>query len=480
MSAQETATKAQRFEIDGSARFFRTVTTYENNKISNTSYQEKIDKDVYEQRLKTTPDLVKKGSDGFYVVVSNRSKNSEDEYEFTDTIYADLDFQKKFKKRGKNSLIHALDVGEDDVIKKATGITDSTFKEQQTTFKNTVDGINEFLDGIGFKIDSKNLPLSFEGRRRLKYDNLYYPLSIASSKQDRIVFSMRYISGSRDINFDLRNGGSLGLGKRTTTGINGSVTLPIPGGISDSNNVKFDNDSLDVLGALGFGAALNPVGALEGGANLLNQALNSDPDALRKALGSEGGSNLISALRIGLAQAAVGRKGMFSRIGGGVLNPNLELLFQAPGMRTFNFSFTMSARSRKEATQIKKIIRFFKQGMSVKRSTSNIFVLSPNTFTIKYKLGKTDEDHPSIGRIKECALTDLNTTYGNGSTYMTFDDPDRTMTTYKMDMTFKELDPITEDDYGNSDDLEGAENFMLLPTIEEELGIGIPNNHIGY
>ena len=118
MSAQETATKAQRFEIDGSARFFRTVTTYENNKISNTSYQEKIDKDVYEQRLKTTPDLVKKGSDGsYYVVVSNRSKISEDEYEFKDTIYADLNFQKKFKKRGKNSLIHALDASEDDAIK---------------------------------------------------------------------------------------------------------------------------------------------------------------------------------------------------------------------------------------------------------------------------------------------------------------------------------------------------------------------------
>ena len=30
---------------------------------------------------------------------------------------------------------------------------------------------------------------------------------------------------------------------------------------------------------------------------------------------------------------------------------------------------------------------------------------------------------------------------------MTFDDADRTMTTYKIDMTFQELDPITEDDY---------------------------------
>ena len=110
----------------------------------------------------------------------------------------------------------------------------------------------------------------------------------------------------------------------------------------------------------------------------------------------------------------------------------------------------MSARSRTEATQIKKIIRFFKQGMSVKKSNNNIFVISPNIFTVRYLTGD-GKDHPSIGRIQNCALTDLNTTYGNGNTYMTYDDPDRTMTQYKIDLTLQELDPITEDDYTNLD-----------------------------
>ena len=84
--------------------------------------------------------------------------------------------------------------------------------------------------------------------------------------------------------------------------------------------------------------------------------------------------------------------------------------------------------------------------MSVKKSTDNIFVVSPNIFTINYLTG-SGGDHPSIGKIKNCALLDLNTTYGNGSTYMTYDDPARTMTQYKIDMSFQELDPITEDDY---------------------------------
>jgi hypothetical protein len=150
-------------------------------------------------------------------------------------------------------------------------------------------------------------------------------------------------------------------------------------------------------------------------------------------------------LRLGLAQQFSGGN-LLSRVGGGVLNPNMELLFQGPSLRTFRFSFTMSARSRTEATQIKKIIRFFKQGMSVKKSNNNIFVVSPNIFNIQYKTGD-GRNHPSIGKIKNCALMDLNTTYGNGNTYMTYDDRDKTMTQYKIDLDFQELDPITENDY---------------------------------
>ena len=71
---------------------------------------------------------------------------------------------------------------------------------------------------------------------------------------------------------------------------------------------------------------------------------------------------------------------------------------------------------------------------------------------------------------------DLNTTYGNGNTYMTYDDRDRTMTQYKIDMTFQELDPITEDDYQtfSSGPLADADQAFVIS------GNDIPANHIGY
>ena len=325
----------------------------------------------------------------------------------------------------------------DQILQKAAGGSGNALP-------STTENPLSLMNALNFS--SNDVPLVLKtDRRRTKYDVLYYPENIRDSKQDRIVFGMRYISGKRNISFDTSKLNPLSVGYRNTETITGSVTLPIPGGISDKNSVKFEGETIDLGMALGAGAILNPTGAASAVSNLISNAISMKPEELQKVLESDQAGNIVAALRLGLAQSFTGGN-LVSRLGGGVLNPNMELLFQAPTLRSFSFSFTMSARSRTEATQIKKIIRFFKQGMSVKKSNDNIFVISPNIFTINYKTGDGNE-HPSIGRIKNCALLKLNTSYGNGNTYMTYDDPNRTMTQYKIDMSFQELDPITEDDY---------------------------------
>ena len=447
---------------DNKGRKFFTTSTVENQRdLKHTRIYEQIDEKTYNDiKLDDVKDSQGDPRVNFSTTGGARTyfrliKDGENY-----SPYADEDLRRILEQGGNNSFTNQLETSAQDAIvsyAKTNNWTaetqqDSHWSNQRFSLRNVTGQAADFISKAAAEL--KEVNLNIEGKRRKKYDTLYYPESIASlnSKQDRIVFKMKYISGSRNINFNLENKNPLGLGTRNTIPItSGSVTLPIPGGISDTNNVKYENDSLDVIEALGFGALLNPIGALEGGVQMLGKALNSSPEELRNALGGQTGSNILSALRIRIAEMGMSRSNMFSRIGGGILNPNMELLFSAPGMRTFQFSFTMSARSQPEATQIKKIIRFFKQGMSVKRDTNQIFIVSPNTFTISYQLGNTGEDHPSIGRINDCALTNLNTTYGDGSTYMTFDDPDRTMTTYKMNMTFQELEPITEENYNNVD-----------------------------
>ena len=85
--------------------------------------------------------------------------------------------------------------------------------------------------------------------------------------------------------------------------------------------------------------------------------------------------------------------------------------------------------------------------MTVKRSPTSLFMVSPNMFRIRYKTKVNGEmiDHPSIGQIKkDCALTAINTQYTPDGTYMTFDDDARTMTSYNIRMQFTELEPLTE------------------------------------
>ena len=417
-------------------RRYRTISTYDNG-LKKTVTQEKISKTLYDQRFLTTPTLVTDDGNGKYFVTVRDGDN--------DTIYADLDFQKEYAKPGNTSLKNQLGLEQLNALDKGTDVPRNILQQQVQNITNVAQEVFSNLN-----LTSDNVPLSIQGKRRKAYEDLFYPEDIGSSKQDRIKFGMRYISGQRSIRFDGGNFDPLQISNRSTERIEGSVTLPIPGGISDKNSVKFEGENLNVLQAAGVGAILNPVAAAQAGADFLRNAMTMTPDQLAAALGSDSGKNIVSALRIGLAQQFTGTN-LFSRLGGGILNPNMELLFQAPTLRSFNFSFTMSARSGTEAAQIKKIIRFFKQGMSVKKSTDNIFVVSPNIFTIKYQLGNTEGDHPSIGKIKNCALTDLNTTYGNGNTYMSYDDPTRTMTQYKIDLSFQELDPITDDDYTKLD-----------------------------
>ena len=108
----------------------------------------------------------------------------------------------------------------------------------------------------------------------------------------------------------------------------------------------------------------------------------------------------------------------------------------------------MSARSDKEAEEIIKIIRFFKQGMSPQKSESNLFIKAPHTFKIQYLLGSTNKDHPFIGQIKECALQNFVVNYTPEGQYATF--YDGVLVSYEIQMTFSELEPVFNEDYGEN------------------------------
>ena len=357
---------------------------------------------------------------------------------------------KKVSSTLKTGIKNAVNSVKDDLVaNNIDGTTASTI--EKTAFGSGNEAINTERGLTGgepetnfFEQDFTFPEVNIRGRRRLNYENLFYPEDIVSSKQDRVKFTMFFQSG-RSIDFSFTDNSPFTLGERTITNINGSVTLPITVA-QDSNTVSFSGRDLNPIQGGLAAVSLDPQGAF----GELIKLLGMSPAEMTEKFNDTFSKNALAALRLYLAQTASGAEGLIPRTTGAILNPNVELLLNKPDLRSFSFNFTMSARSRKEAVQIRKIIRFFKQGMSVKKSPTSLFIVSPNMFKIQYLTGNDEggfRDHPSVGKIKDCALTALNTTYGDGSTYMTFDDDERTMTQYTIQMQFTELNPITEDDY---------------------------------
>lgn len=454
MSAQEATSELFIKDIDGKSKKFRTITTHENGKVEKTVIQQSISEEKYKKLDKK---LRGGSSNGIFFQNIRTDTRKGNKFRNTYTPNASRAVQKLLEDP-KTRFKRTLDEGSVNAIKlQDPNAKTYALYAQYPSLENigldpdTLEpGSRDAPVGEGFGAENKNFKLeSFEVKardRKEDYGNLFYPEDIATNKQDRVVFKMFYQSG-RNLDFSLERGDNLfTFGQRKISNTLGSVTLPIQGGIEDNNTVSYQDGTLNpVTGALAS-VALDPFQAFSDALKLLNK----DVGDLQESLASPASQNVINVLRTYLAQTAVGAQGLIPRTTGAILNPNIELLLKAPNLRSFNFNFTMSARSRTEAQQIRKIIRFFKQGMSVKRSTSSLFVLTPNLFSIQYLAageGNLLQDHPSIGKIKNCALTAINTQYTPDGNYMTFDDEARTMTSYRIQMQFKELEPLTETDY---------------------------------
>jgi len=272
------------------------------------------------------------------------------------------------------------------------------------------------------------------------YGELIYPQNLRSTKQDIIKFDMLEYKPKKFANAD----DGFGFSERErnyTTDSKGTVILPIPSGISDNNVVQWGGEPMNAYEAELANAALS---GITGGGEGFAQAASDSLSKISKNSGET--KTAIAAL---FADAAVGTRGLLTRTTGAIINPNLELLFNSPQLRPFDFTFKLSARNPLEAKTIIKIIRFFKQGMSPIRSESNLFLKSPNTFKIRYIYRPAGEnaEHPYIGKIKECALQSFSVNYTPEGQYATYQDG--VMVSYDIRMQFQELEPVFNDDYPN-------------------------------
>ena len=268
--------------------------------------------------------------------------------------------------------------------------------------------------GFGSYVFPKSLREGTDGQDYLKFDMLKY--------QPKKFNSENFSFSERDVD-------------RKSIG---HVILPIPGGIQDGQSVQWGGQTMTPLDMAKANIALTAVG--EG----LSQAV-SETGNMAKNLAKSMGDNS-DALAAVIAGMAAGGQQLLTRTTGAIANPNMELLFGGPQLRTFSFQFLLAPRDKKEAMEVIQIIRFFKQGMAPIRTKARLFMKSPHTFRLSYKNSK-GEQHKFLNKFKECALGSFGVNYAPNGNYSTYEDG--VMTAYQMSMTYREINPIYNDDYGD-------------------------------
>ena len=273
----------------------------------------------------------------------------------------------------------------------------------------------------------------------------------------------------------------------------GMVRLPMPTDISDSNNVAWGQDQVNNISAALTASVGNNLGwtaALAGGGKLLGSIPGlSDLGGLGVFAGALGGSGAKAAdlmekaksgtmfnqtLRttlqsrlLAMAGVQISPEAILARGLGVIPNSNMELLFNAPALREFAFSWKMTPRDEYEAKKVRHIIRFFKQGMAARKmqgtgsnaaGKNSLFLGTPNVFHVQYKTNR-DEDIEGVNRIKTCAVTGCSLNYTPDGVWSAYEEGQPVSTV--MSLRLQELEPVYDTDYQG--DILSGRKFREVP-----------------
>jgi len=286
--------------------------------------------------------------------------------------------------------------------------------------------------------------------------NYRYPIKNINASDDFLkIESYKYEPPGLNLgetdSFAQRSSDDVGYGKPTGRG---TVILPMPQTIQDSNGASWGAGNMDPLQTATLGVAMGVIAngdPAKGGISAMQNVFAKLGAASQTAIGQDLSKTFFATK----ASEALTGGGDFnqslSRKTGAVLNSNTELLFNgvAPP-RAFSFSFDLVPRSEAESKVIKEIILFFKKESATQKGAASagaagLFLKSPSVFKLQYMSG--GKSHPFLHQFKMCALNSMSVNYTGSGTYATYSDA--TPVHMHMALSFQELTPIYREDYSN-------------------------------
>ncbi len=155
-----------------------------------------------------------------------------------------------------------------------------------------------------------------------------------------------------------------------------------------------------------------------------------------KALGQQG-------MKVAGGMMNVSPNQMLALGAGAVFNPNVELLYNAPGMRPFTMTFDFVPKNETEAQMMNRIIMNFKKWSAPADLENGMFEI-PHVWQVSYMTGKTE--NKNMNRFKKAACTNVQV-QANSSTAMHVAHEGGVPIVTSMSLSFMEVDIITRQDH---------------------------------
>ena len=271
---------------------------------------------------------------------------------------------------------------------------------------------------------------------------LRYPeMSLAGLGYDYIqIASYEYVPSGMTVGGGTFNSNRLRAKSPRTT-----IQLPMQPSLTESNSTSWNQDTMNAIQRdAGMGASEMIGSMAEGNAGQTGEAFAKMMGDISNTLTDQGAAQGLQGF---FASQAVGAN-IMGRTTGQVINPNLELLFEGPTLRTFSFNFPLTPRDETEANICWDIIQTMKKDMAPVKEDPALFLKPPCLWQLDY-LYNGDGQHPFMNKFKPCALTSFNVDYTPAGSYMTYDGG--SMTAYNIQMSFNEIDPVYRGDYEDGD-----------------------------
>ena len=216
--------------------------------------------------------------------------------------------------------------------------------------------------------------------------------------------------------------------------------LPLIPSLEETNATNWGDDTMNFIQKAAADTAFDTIRGFKDGSlgEALANGLNVAKENITELVNNADTKQAI----IGYFAGQAAQTNVLARGDGVVINPNLELLFKGPTLRTFQFNFKLRPRDPDEAKVIKDMIRAFKKNMNPRRTVGQIFLKTPSIFEIQYSRG--GEPHPFMNEIGDCALQNFKVNYTPDGNYMTYEDG--SMTGYDISLQFSELFPVFADE----------------------------------